>query len=98
MQQVFLAQSGPNPNLLFISYVFMLFNKYRVIAVTDRAIVVLSASISRPSFPKEVLERLPRATLLGPTSGMLWSPIGVPGQRRTWVHRRFYGDVAAADA
>jgi len=98
VQQVFLAQAGPNPNLLFITSLISFLSSYRVVAVTDRAVVVLKAGMWRPSFPKEVLERLPRDTQIGPPSGALWSSTKLPGDKTTWVHRRFYKDVEAADA
>lgn len=98
VEQVFLAQTGPNPNLAFVTYVMLFFNKYRVVAVTDRAVVVLGAGLWRQSFPKRAVERLPRDTQLGPTSGALWSQVNLPGAKKTWVHRCFYHDVEAADA
>lgn len=98
VEQVFLAQSGPNPNVILLTYLALFFNKYHVIAVTDRAVVVFSAGLWRQSFPKAVVTRLARNTLLGPSSGALWSRINVPGKKSTWVHRRFYRDVDAADA
>ena len=99
VQQVFPAQSGMNPNLIFVSWLFLLFNKYYTVVATDRAVVVLSASAMRPTFPKAVVMRLPRQTSIGPTSGALWSAVNLPGMPKpVYVHRRFYKDVAAADA
>ena len=96
VEEVFLAQVGPNPNVVFLSYFSLFFNHYRVIAVTDRAIVVCAATFWRPTFPTAVIERLSRSTQLGPLSGTLWSQVRLPG-KRTWVHRRFHDDVLAAD-
>jgi len=96
VEEVFLAQSGPNPNLVYLSYFSFFFSSYRVIAVTDRAIVVCGATRWRPSVPMVVVERLARSTQLGPLSGALWSQVRLPG-KRTWVHRRFYDVVLAAD-
>ena len=98
IEQVFLAQSGPNPNLVFLTYLAVFFNRYRVVAVTDRSIVVLGASLWRPASPKGIGARLPRQLQLGPMSGALWSRTNLPGDKPTWVHRRFYRDVEAADA
>jgi len=99
VERAFLAQAGPNPNLLLVTNIFVFFNKYKVIAVTDRAIVVFSAGMWRPSFPKKVLARLPRETRLGDPAGALWSKINLPSETKaTWVHRRFYNDVRATDA
>ncbi len=97
VQQVFLAQSGPNPNLVFLSYLVMFFSSYSVIAVTDRAVLVCKASLWGQAKPKSVTERLPRQTHIGPVEGGLWSRTNLPGGK-TWVHRRFYHDVQAADA
>ncbi len=99
IQHVFLAQSGPNPNVAALSAFVYLFSKYRIVAVTDQEIVVLAAKgFFKQSVPGQLLERLPRQTVLGPPSGALWSRINVPGERPSWVHHRFYRDVQAADA
>lgn len=97
VQQVFLAQSGPNPNLMFLTYLIMFFSSYWVVAVTDRAVVMCKASLWFQSKPKSVAARLPRQTHIGPVEGGLWSRTNLPGGK-TWVHRRFYHDVQAADA
>ncbi len=98
VQHVFLAQSGPNPNLAALSWLVYLFSKYRIVVVTDRSILVLAAKgMFRQSFPKSLIERLPRTTRLGPPSGALWSKVNLPGEKTTWIHRRFYRDVEAAD-
>ncbi|HLI16477.1 MAG TPA: hypothetical protein VKV23_10570 [Acidimicrobiales bacterium] len=97
VEHVFLAQSGPNPNLTFLTFLTLLVTKFRIVAVTDRAIVVLRAGW-RQTVPKGVLDRLPRTTQLGPATGALWSRLNLGDGRPTWVHRRFYGDVEAADA
>lgn len=68
-----------------------------IIAVTDRSVVVFRAGRFRPSRPKELLARLPRQTRLGPAQGRLWGKLHVAGQRM-WIHRRFFKQVAAADA
>lgn len=97
IQQVFLAQSGPNPNLVFVTYLVTWFSKFWVVAVTDRAVVVCRASLFGPARPKAVAERLPRETKIGPVGGALWARTNLPGGK-TWVHRRFFHDVQAADA
>lgn len=97
IEQVFLAQSGPNPNLTFVTYLVMFMNKYFVVAVTDRAVVLCNAGMMTPSKPKAIAERLPRQTRIGPVAGTLWSRTNLPGGK-TWVHRRFYHDVEAADS
>jgi hypothetical protein len=97
IQQVFLALSGPNPNLILLSNLFLFFNKYKIVAVTDRGIVIFRAGVWRPAVPKALEDRLPRSIRLGPVSGAIWSTINLPG-KRNWVHRRFYKDVSAADS
>lgn len=96
VQQVFLAQSGPNPNLIFLSYLVLFFSSFYVVAVTDRAVLLLRAGAFNQAKPKSLAQRLPRRTAIGPVSGALWSRTNLPGNK-TWVHRRFYDDVRAAD-
>lgn len=69
----------------------------RIIVVTDRAIVMFRAGgwIVVTS-PKEVVARLPRSTRIGPLSG-LWAKTEI-GDERLWIHLRFHGDAARADA
>ena len=95
IQQVFLAQTGPNPLWSFLTYLISFWVKAYVVVVTDRGIVFLKASIWTPSSPKSVVRRLPRNTVLGPLSG-LWGKMTIEGQRY-YVHKRFHKDVAAAD-
>ena len=97
IQEVFLAQSGPNPNLVLLTYLVYFFNKYYVVAATDRSIVLMRAPMMTPAKPKAVASRLPRATKIGPVSGALWAKTALP-DGPIWVHRRFYKDVAQADA
>jgi hypothetical protein len=97
VQQIFPAQSGMNPNWRFLSAWLVLFNKYWVVAATDRAVLVFAASRWRGGKPKALATRLARQTQIGPTSGALFSPIDVGGVKM-YVHRRFYKDVQAADA
>ena len=97
IQTVFLAQTGPTPWLAgavgALIYVFIA--KYRVVAVTDRAVVLLKAGAFRPAKPTEVTTRLPRTTEIGPFDGKLWGKVMINGERH-WVHRRFKDDVQAA--
>ncbi|MDQ2983941.1 MAG: hypothetical protein M3R70_08485 [Actinomycetota bacterium] len=96
IQAVFNAQTGPNPNWVFLTPIIMFFAKYVVVVVTDRRILILRASAFRPTVAKSVAGELPRRTKLGPLSG-LWGSIDLDGTRY-WVHRRFFKDVDAADA
>ena len=98
VQQIFAAQVGPNPWMIpaIGPIIVMFLSKMRVIAVTDRAVLVLNSSKMTPK-PTALLQRLPRQTRLGPIEGKLWGKITVGGER-TWVHKRFRKDVQAADA
>jgi hypothetical protein len=96
VQQVFLAQTG-NPMLApLLGLLGTLFIKRRIVAVTDRAVVVFGADFNGAK-PTEVLRRLPRASQLGPVKG-IWAPINVGEAKKTYVHARFHKAVNAADA
>ncbi len=97
VQQVFMGQTGPSPLFSLISYwIVLIAGKYYIFAVTDRAILVVRASKMMPAKPKELEARLPRATQIGPVSG-LWGKTTALGQR-IWVNKRFHKDIDAADA
>lgn len=98
IQAVFLAQTGPTPWLAgaFGALIYMFIAKYRIIVVTDRQILVLTSGAFSPSKPKEVSQRLPRNTKLGPFTAKVWGKVEIGGERH-WVHRRFRADVEAAD-
>jgi len=98
VRQAFLAQTGPSPYFVFLSWIIIvLFADYRVVVVTDRAILVLSSGKFFPAKPKKLVARLSRGTPLGPVSGAMWARLQL-GTDRMWVHRRFHKDVRAADA
>ena len=96
IQEVFLAQTGPSPYLAIITYLIFFAVKRRIIVATDRAIVVVRAGYWSGTSAKEVLDRLPRSTRIGPLRG-LWGRTEIGGER-LWVHKRFHGDVERADA
>ena len=93
-----MAQSGPSPYWVFLTWLTMLWNKYLIVAVTDRSIVTFKATAFKPSFVKNppTIERLDRRQTLGPLKG-LWGKTQLSGTT-FHVHKRFHGDVAAADA
>jgi hypothetical protein len=72
------------------------FMTWRLVAVADEGIFILSASNWFLWHPKRVLLVLPRRTELGPVGG-LWSRIQL-GSERAWVNWRFFSDLRAADA
>ncbi|HEY4346848.1 MAG TPA: hypothetical protein VGM80_04605 [Gaiellaceae bacterium] len=97
IQAVFLCQSGPNPSFILLTYLFMFFSKYWVVAATDKRIAVFKASVMAPSKPKELAESLPRDSPLPDPSGAVFAGFDLGG-KRYWVHRRFWKDVRAAAA
>ena len=96
VQEVALSQTGPSPYLAIITYLIFFAVKRRIIVATDRAIVVVRAGALTGTSAKEVLVRLPRATRIGPLSG-LWAKAEVNGEKQ-WIHKRFHGDIARADS
>src|SRR3712207_2409945 len=91
IRHVFLAQAGPSPWLFALSWLFAFWMKYRVVAVTDRNVVLLQSSPWKPAAPKEVVARLPRSTKFGELKGV-WAKIDLGGERY-FVHKRFHKDV-----
>ena len=76
-------------------FVFLGFNRYRIVAVTPARIVVLDAGKTSMKKARGVVMELPRSTQLGPATG-LWHRIPA-GQETLRVHRRFYKDLSVAD-
>ena len=93
IQQIFLAQTASQYTVI-VPIWFLLQNRYRVVAVTDRAVVVLDAARLQNSKPTAVLNRLPRATPLGTPSGM-WAMLDLGGEKLR-VHKRFHKDIEEA--
>lgn len=77
------------------SLLTIFFNKYRMFVVTDQRILVLDTGRWSLTKPRGIVAELPRATRLGPATG-IWSKIDT-GQEKLRVHRRFFKDIAAAD-
>src|ERR1700760_2263266 len=71
---------------------FLFINRYRVVAVTDRRIVVFDSGRWSSTKAGEVVTELPRATKLGGGTGV-WHTIPA-GTETLRVHRRFYKDPA----
>jgi hypothetical protein len=97
IQAVFLAQSGPNPALFFLSYLIMFWTKFWVVVVTDKRIALLKASPMTPSKPKTLAESFPRDIALPEPGGAIWTELPLGGTRY-WVHRRFWSDLREAKA
>lgn len=96
IEQVFGAQTAsPLTAPLIGSLIALIINRYRIVVVTDRRILVLDAGKWTQRTARAVISELPRATRLGPTSG-LWFKIDTPAGK-IHVRRYFYRDVNAAD-
>lgn len=77
-------------------FVFLGFNRYRILAVTPARILVLDAGKASMKNARGVVTELPRSTRLGPGTG-LWHQIPAGGETLR-VHRRFFKDIETADA
>jgi len=76
--------------------IFYSMNRYRMVVVTPRRILVLDTGKFGLGKARGIVAELPRATQLGPASGV-WHVIPVNGER-LHVHRRFFKDIQSADA
>jgi hypothetical protein len=99
IRQVFIGQTAPHFAYFIVTYLSgltMFWNRYRCIVVAEDAIYVLDCTKwSGGAKPRTMAGRLPRHTRLGPVSGR-WSEVHLLGERH-WVHKRFHGQIAAAD-
>jgi hypothetical protein len=96
VQYAFAAQSA-NPYWSILSYwIIVIQNAYRAVAVTDRRIIVFQSSRLAFSKLKSVKCELPRATCIGPVSG-IWAKTNTLGEQ-LYIHKRFHKDVQAADS
>jgi hypothetical protein len=77
-------------------FVFLGLNRYRIFVVTPQRILILDAGKTSMAKAKGVVTELPRATKLGPGTG-LWHVIPA-GSETLRVHRRFFKDIETADA
>lgn len=77
-------------------FVFLGFNRYRILAVTPTRIVVLDAGKTSMKKARGIVMELPRPTRLGPATG-IWHRIPA-GQETLRVHRRFFKDIETADS
>jgi hypothetical protein len=96
VQAVLGAQTADNWLMAGGAILFIIMNKYRILAVTTERVLVLDAGKWSMKNGRGVVAELPRSTRLGPASG-LWHRIGV-GNETLRVHRRFFKDIEAADA
>ena len=97
IEQVFGAQTAsPLTAPLIGSLIALIINRYRIVAVTDRRILVLDAGKWSQRTARAVVTELARSTVLGPTSG-LWTKIETP-TGKIYVRRYFFKDIKAADS
>jgi len=76
-------------------FVFLSLNRYRILAATPDRILVLDAGKMSMKKARGLVMELPRATRLGPATG-LWHQVPA-GNETLRVHRRFFGDIETAD-
>jgi hypothetical protein len=71
VQRLFIGSTGPSPylSISIMIAVFSLLARSRIVAVTNRSIVVFSTRGFRANRPKAIIRRLPRQTRLGPVKG-----------------------------
>ncbi|RKR92368.1 hypothetical protein BDK92_6806 [Micromonospora pisi] len=98
LQEVFPAQGGITPWLgsgmgVLIALALV---RFRIVAVTGDAVVVMEAGGLTYTTPTKVLARLPRDTRIGPVRG-IWAKTRI-GEEKLYVHWRFHKQVRAADA
>jgi hypothetical protein len=95
VQAAFAAQTASQYLMVLGVVPFLLTNKYRCVVVTDRRIALFDAGRWSMGNPKSLIASFPRATPLGPASG-LWHTIDLGGQTLR-VHKRFHSDITEAD-
>lgn len=93
------GQTGIRPTWRFLSFWLNVFNKPRVVAVTNQRIAVFSGHQARwaRAKPKAFLYQLPRATVIGPVGKGGWSKIQL-GQEKMWVAHNTYPFIEHANA
>lgn len=96
VQAIFGAQTTSQYWVFLSFWIIIAQNAYRVVVVTDQRILVCRSGRFRMTTVSSVVAELPRATTIGPASGLWWR-CETLGQR-LYVHKRFHKDVAAADA
>ena len=77
-------------------FLFLGLNRYRIVVVTAQRVLILDAGRASMTRAHGVVAELPRATRLGPPSG-LWHVIPAAGEKLR-VHRRFFTDIETADS
>jgi hypothetical protein len=96
IQAVIPAQITSGWMALISYWIIIIRGAYRVIVVTDRRILVCKSGRMRMTPVNEVLREVPRATIVGPPSG-LWYRTESLGET-LYIHKRFQKDIREADA
>ena len=96
IQAVIPAQITSGWMALISYWIIIIRGAYRVVIATDRRILVCKSGRMRMTPVNEVLREGPRATLIGPPSG-LWYRTDALGER-LYIHKRFHKDIREADA
>ena len=73
---------------------------YNVLIATDRRLLYCKSGWFRMSPVRRIVAAFPRETRIGPADELLWHEfrLPVPVPLSTWIHRRFFKDIAEADA
>lgn len=95
IQAVIPAQTTSQWFALISYWIIIIKNSYRVIVATDRRILVCRSGRFRITPVNEIVRVAPRATLIGPPSG-LWYRCDTLGER-LYIAKRYHKDVIAAD-
>jgi hypothetical protein len=96
IQSVFPGQTTSQYFALISWWIILFKNAYRVVVVTDRRILVCRSGRMSMTPVKAIERELPRATRIGPPSGLWYRCESLGG--KLYIHRRFFKDIEAADA
>lgn len=78
-------------------FIFLGFNKYRIMVATNQRILILDAGKTSMKKARGVVGEAPRSTHIGPVSAALWHVFESGGEKLR-IHRRFFKDIETADA
>ena len=95
VRHVFLAQGRPPAERDFLDWPVVFWVKYRIIVVTDQAVLVLDGKKLAPAKPNGVAA-LARGPPYRTTMSGLWGVTNFAGEK-LWVHKLSQGHVGAAD-
>jgi hypothetical protein len=99
VRYAFTGQTGLRPTWAWVADWLIVLNRPRIVAVTDDAVVVMKAGQLRwqRKTPKAILQRLPRATRLGPVGRRGYTRITLADER-IWVSGVTHPLIEKADA